>query len=177
MSESEYIQQELFSGLAVSPAEAPLDESSLATVLDMLAVIDSLEELALLETLTDAQKRQVWDATPEPIKLRLRQLRAAVESASGSLHERMPDHASYEAADRHHSDRLPIAVGDRVILKAKPKLTSAELIAIWTVTAVEEDYARIKDEQLGIRLYPRDWLLIYPQRSDVDLPEVPDTDF
>ncbi|QYO62116.1 hypothetical protein [Leptolyngbya sp. 7M] len=56
--------------------EELLDASSLHTVLTMLEVIDSLEELALLETLTPAQKRQVWDATPEPIRMRLKQLRA-----------------------------------------------------------------------------------------------------
>ncbi|WNZ22843.1 hypothetical protein HJG54_08220 [Leptolyngbya sp. NK1-12] len=56
--------------------EELLDASSLHTVLTMLEVIDSLEELALLETLTPAQKRQVWDATPEPTRMRLKQLRA-----------------------------------------------------------------------------------------------------
>jgi chaperonin cofactor prefoldin len=57
--------------------EELLDASSLHTVLTMLEVIDSLDDLALLETLTPAQKRQVWDATPESTKVRLIQLRAA----------------------------------------------------------------------------------------------------
>ncbi|NJO80391.1 MAG: hypothetical protein HC827_19020 [Cyanobacteria bacterium RM1_2_2] len=51
-----------------APAMALLDASSLNTVLAMLEVIDSAEELALLETLTLEQKRQVWDATPEPVE-------------------------------------------------------------------------------------------------------------
>src|SRR5689334_20707416 len=40
-----------------------LDGSSLKTVLDMLEVIDCVEELDLLETLTVAQKKQVWALT------------------------------------------------------------------------------------------------------------------
>ncbi|HEY9640490.1 MAG TPA: hypothetical protein V6C57_08400 [Coleofasciculaceae cyanobacterium] len=58
-------------------ADDLLDASSLDTVLDMLAVIDSAEELALLEVLTPAQKRQVWDATPDRLKVRLKQIRSA----------------------------------------------------------------------------------------------------
>jgi hypothetical protein len=54
-----------------------LDASSLSTVLDMLAVIDSAEELSLLEALTPAQKRQVWDATPDSLKTQLKQIRSA----------------------------------------------------------------------------------------------------
>jgi hypothetical protein len=60
-----------------SAAEMLLDSSSLNTVLAMLEVIDSLEELALLETLTPAQKRQVWEATCEQTRQRLRRLRTA----------------------------------------------------------------------------------------------------
>ncbi|WP_416672636.1 hypothetical protein [Egbenema bharatensis] len=58
-----------------------LDESSLNTVLDMLGVIDTVEELALLELLTDTQKRQVWDVTPEAVKTRLKQLRLSAKNA------------------------------------------------------------------------------------------------
>lgn len=63
---------------------ALLDPSSLRTVLEMLTVIDSVEELAMLETLTPAQKRQVWDATPESTKVRVRQIRRnAILASSG----------------------------------------------------------------------------------------------
>lgn len=65
--------------------DARLDESSLNTVLTMLEVIDSVEDLALLETLTPAQKRQVWDATPEDTRIRLKQLRSAAEQLSVSV--------------------------------------------------------------------------------------------
>lgn len=61
-----------------------LDPSSLRTVLEMLTVIDSVEELAMLETLTPAQKRQVWDATPEATKVRVRQIRLNAILASSS---------------------------------------------------------------------------------------------
>jgi hypothetical protein len=52
-----------------------LDQSSLNTVLDMVEAIETAEELALLETLTLAQKRQVWQAIPDDQKLRLRKIR------------------------------------------------------------------------------------------------------
>lgn len=74
MSELNTIQPT--SWLDEAAAEVLLDSSSLQTVLAMLEVIDSLEELGLLETLTPAQKRQVWEATSEPIRCRLKQLRA-----------------------------------------------------------------------------------------------------
>jgi hypothetical protein len=66
--------------LDAAPAMGLLDASSLNTVLVMLEVIDSAEELALLETLTPEQKRQVWNATPEPTRNRLKQLRTKPES-------------------------------------------------------------------------------------------------
>ncbi|MCU0567151.1 MAG: hypothetical protein MUF49_11205 [Oculatellaceae cyanobacterium Prado106] len=65
------------------PANELLDDSSLNTVLDMLAVIDSLEELRLLETLTEPQKRQVWELTPQDVKIRLKQIRATANPAHG----------------------------------------------------------------------------------------------
>ena len=60
---------------AETPETELLDTSSLQTVLVMLEVIDSIEDLALLETLTPDQKRQVWDATPDSTRTRLTQLR------------------------------------------------------------------------------------------------------
>lgn len=73
-SDRDYVQATVVLDAAPAVAEL-LDASSLNTVLAMLEVIDSAEELALLETLTPAQKRQVWDATPEPIRDRLKQIR------------------------------------------------------------------------------------------------------
>jgi hypothetical protein len=46
----------------------------------MLEVIDSLEELELLETLTPTQKRQVWQATSPETRVRLKQIRAGHDS-------------------------------------------------------------------------------------------------
>ena len=55
-----------------TPAAELLDQSSLNTVLDMVEAIETAEELALLETLTSAQKRQVWSAISDEQKLRLK---------------------------------------------------------------------------------------------------------
>lgn len=212
MPEPEYVQQNLF---ALEPGAVPaedalaevvaeevlpaveedlLDDSSLSTVLDMLAVIDSVEELALLETLTDAQKRQVWAATPEVVKIRLKQMRAAasehrssvqssIQSAAGSPEaglEIEPEDENNLNAEWQELEAVPAlstpqpltgvslpeptpAIGDWIVLKAKPKLTAAELIAIWEVTNLEGDYAQVKTEKLGTRLYPTRWMIIYPK--------------
>jgi hypothetical protein len=71
-----------------------LDEMSLQTVLDMLAVMVAAEELTQLESLTPAQKRQVWMSTPEDVKVRLRQMKAAAQTES------QPTERSEERGDR-----------------------------------------------------------------------------
>ncbi len=56
-------------------ADERLNASELQTVLDMLAVMETTEELSQLQALTETQKRQVWEATPETLKQKLWQLR------------------------------------------------------------------------------------------------------
>jgi hypothetical protein len=181
-----------------------LDAASLHTVLTMLEVIDSLEDLALLETLTPAQKRQVWDATPEVTRIRLKQLRASAvqlndapmkQSAADSepahlslidtseldqdawldsTDEPTLDLDSLEEIDLTVHEPLnlsaqpTVAVGDWIVLQAKPKLTRAELMAIWEVIEVRGNYARIKTERLGTRVYPTAWMVIYPQPIEIE---------
>jgi hypothetical protein len=163
---------------------ALLDASSLNTVLAMLEVIDSAEELALLETLTPEQKRQVWDATPEPIRERLKQLRNQPELsgasepqfAAPSLPEAIPDGASeaesveqeetlveLELSEPLDFVSLKLAAGDWVVLQARPHLTAAELMAIWEVLEVQGQSARIIASKLGSRTYPIAWMLPYPK--------------
>lgn len=62
-----------------------LDEMSLQTVLDMLAVMVTAEELTQLESLTPGQKRQVWFATPEDVKVRLKQIKASAQVESHDM--------------------------------------------------------------------------------------------
>lgn len=54
-----------------------LNASELKTVLDMLAVMETAEELKILECLTPLQKRQVWDATPYDLRVKLHHLKKA----------------------------------------------------------------------------------------------------
>lgn len=136
------------------PGDVLLDESSLETILDMLAVISSMEELMLLEALTDAQKRQVWSATPEEIRSKLKQIREA------GFAESVPWQT--EAGD---GNQVGLSVGNQVVLMAKPKLVAAELIAIWEVMAVHEGYARIRANNLGVRNYPISWMVLYAGAS------------
>jgi hypothetical protein len=212
--------------------EALLDISSLNTVLAMLEVIDSVEELALLETLTLAQKRQVWDATSASTRNRLKQLRATAEpsnlqhgdkngtaaaaasesnassnASNATHHDSFHDSFSAPAAlldsfdqldDRMQNDWLSqtedstlldlesleeidlslheavheplnltaqptVVVGDWIVLHAKPKLSRAELMAIWEVLEVRGNYARISAQALGTRLYPTAWMVVYPK--------------
>ncbi len=194
--------------LVAGSATDLLDASSLHTVLTMLEVIDCVEDLSLLETLSIAQKRQVWDATPESTRLRLKQLRTLGSNEENSLSDssRSPELVNtatlIEAADLlivEHSaieetaavdlqaqqeeidlmlqepinlEAAPtVAVGDWIVLHAKPKLTRAELIAIWEVIEVQGNYARILAKGLGTRLYPTGWMLLYPKPIDYTEPE------
>jgi hypothetical protein len=234
MSELDSIQPA--SGLDAAPEEL-LDASSLHTVLIMLEVIDSLEDLALLETLTLAQKRQVWEATPEPTRLRLIQLRAgqtvsqpnaqsnmaqslaqqAMQTAptpdvsnqdfalaeasylqselqseplseiqletqsdwSNSLDETAVgelallaemDSPSSESLDFTASatTAITISIGDWVVLQPYAKLSRSELIAIWQVTELQGNSARISTETLGTRLYPVAWMIPYPKPIEIE---------
>ena len=137
-----------------------LDGSSLATVLDMLAVITSIEELMLLESLSDAQKRQVWSATPETIRNKLKRIREA-NTATANTATSLANWENFSSKSGD-SNQPVLRVGGRVVLLAKPKLTTAELTAIWSVIEIHEGYARIKAENLGIRNYPVSWMVVYP---------------
>jgi hypothetical protein len=185
-----------------------LDEMSLQTVLDMLAVMVAVEELTQLESLTPEQKRQVWTATPEDVKLRLKELKASGQAKSppipptiewateekegleelGELEEseelaeldelnEMGEAIDY--ADENISvTNLPLfqnsysldtplieqkfQVGDYIVLKAEPRLTAAELVAVWKVIAIEGEQARIEAKGLASRQYPMSWMISYP---------------
>ncbi|MBI4782026.1 MAG: hypothetical protein HY785_12010 [Oscillatoriophycideae cyanobacterium NC_groundwater_1537_Pr4_S-0.65um_50_18] len=145
-----------------------LDDSSLNTVLDMLTVIDSAEDLALLERLTPAQKRQVWDATPEVVRTRLKQIRSArpPEALSQPPLVKHPEAESPESKPVLQPAAQPKSVslkqGDRVVLIAKAQLTAAELQAIWEVVKVETDHVHIKTQGLSDRKYPPTWMVYYP---------------
>jgi hypothetical protein len=163
------------------PDEQLLDASSLSTVLDMLAVIDCAEDLALLEYLTPPQKRQVWDATPEEIKLNLKQIRLAASSspkasgslasgnsASGSLASgNLASETSLETPElpNYLQETRPtsaIQTGDRVILLAKPQLTATEMNSIWEVIKVEADQVYVRAAGVSDRQYPLSWIVRYP---------------
>lgn len=206
------IEADAVEGSATHPmrdaSDALLDASSLQTVLTMLEVIDSIEELSLLETLSLAQKRQVWEATPEVTRLRLKQLRM-----QGATEDREPSDSSH-APDLTHTATLidatdllqteesaieetaavdlqvqqdeidlmlqeplnlaavpTVAVGDWIVLQAKPKLTRSELVAIWEVVEVQGNYARILANGPGMRIYPTHWMMLYPKPIDYVEPE------
>jgi hypothetical protein len=134
-----------------------LDESSLATVLEILTTIATVEELAILEALTAAQKRQVWSHTPETIKIKLKQIRQADAANNATQTASVEGWQTLDQADRNQP---LLSVGDLVVLLAKPKLTSAELIAIWEVVEVHEASARIQSH-IGTRNYPISWMMLY----------------
>jgi hypothetical protein len=205
-----------------------LDEFSLKIVLDMSAVMTTAEELTQLESLTPAQKRQVWLATPEEVKLRLKKIRAeALAEASTSalaapqerelaleaieLAERLEDEVFEEDLEEFLEEKIPedetlaeeqaeeasleemgeaidyaasedglslplfqssydlnepsIApeIGDLIVLKAEPRLTTEELIAVWEVVAIQGEQARIEAKGLGSRQYPLSWMVLYPE--------------
>jgi hypothetical protein len=199
-----------------------LDEFSLKIVLDMSAVMTTAAELTQLESLTPAQKRQVWIATPDDVKLRLKRIRAGeqvelpevvsfVEERSADrengaealektfaeeileeeiseeeiLEEEISEEESLEemgeAIEFSGSEAglfdLPLfqgsydlneptiapELGDRVVLRAEPRLTTEELIAVWEVVSIQGEQARIEAKGLGIRQYPLRWMVLYPE--------------
>ncbi|GAB4377056.1 MAG: hypothetical protein Kow00121_25460 [Elainellaceae cyanobacterium] len=140
--------------------EELLDQSSLQTVLDMLCVITSAEELALLEHLTDAQKRQVWAETPEAIRQQLKQIRSTTQTSTVKEHS---IEKGVNAPEAESSNQLNFTIGDWVVLNARPKLTTPELIAIWEIIEIQADYARIQTQTLGTRTYPIGWMIPYPK--------------
>lgn len=197
-----------------SATETLLDGSSLGTVLAMLEVIDSLEELALLETLTSAQKRQVWAATPESSRDRLKQLRIASQNgeaaktpprfqpadddgegneaiAEAEAVEEISSEAQLQLTQQLLQQRTDavrqsgfsgpqngstgtaplLAVGDWIVLQARPQLSRSELMAIWEVLEVAGSNARIFAQQLGQRTYPMAWMMLYPKPADYVEPE------
>lgn len=141
-------------------SEALLDSSSLQTVLDMLCVITSAEELTLLEHLTDAQKRQVWAVTPDDVKQKLKQLRTAAamsaEPSEAQAQMLLHDHSSVSAS---------LNVGNWVVLNARPQLSASELMAVWEILEIQDEHARIFVKTLGTRTYPLTWMVIYPKQS------------
>lgn len=164
------------------PDDQLLDASSLSTVLDMLAVIDCAEDLALLEYLSPPQKRQVWDATPEAIKLNLKQIRLAASSSPKASDNSAPDNSasgnlasgnlasatSLEIPEptNYLQETLPISAiqtGDRVILLAKPQLTATEMNIVWEVIKVEADQVYIRASGVSDRQYPLAWIVRYPR--------------
>lgn len=202
-----------------NPEADLLDAASLDTVLRMLEVIDCVADLALLETLTPIQKRQVWDSTPLATRLRLKQLRSAAaqpfltgqfshqptSNLSPSVHRSYTtplieaaelatslenslasdDESSSETSQeetaaidlesqREEVDLMlqepldltaqpTVQLGDWVVLHAQPKLSNAEMLAIWEVIEVQGNYARIATKALGSRVYPMSGLSIYPK--------------
>lgn len=144
-----------------------LDESSLKTVLDMLAVLTTVEELSLLETLTDAQKRQVWRATPEALRNELKQIRATIatdDTTPSSSWKQSENPENYHESENFADSNQPrLKAGDWVVLQTHPKLTKAELIAIWEVIEVHGEYARVRTSHLGAHNYPIAWMILYPK--------------
>jgi hypothetical protein len=187
-SGEEELESEQFTNQSYSD-DNRLDESSLGTVLDMLAVIDTVEELSLLETLTETQKRQVWDATPDPIRTKLKQLRASAQTnspaSSAELHLEPIDETSQdkfaeldewddaESIDgsidlnlnfpQYTTGQPTLHPQDWVVLHAHPKLSAAELNAIWEVVEVHQTVARIYAKSIGTRNYPIVWMKRYPK--------------
>jgi hypothetical protein len=174
-----------------------LDELSLQTVLEMSAVMVTADELTQLESLTPAQKRQVWLATPEEVKLRLKQIKAAAQAESRPVDRSTEEKEKLEVLEELEESleemgeaidgvgsesidflNLPLfqnsygsiepqvestaQIGDWVVLKAEPCLTTAELLAVWKVVAIEGEAARIEAKGLGNRQYPMSWMVAYP---------------
>jgi hypothetical protein len=155
MAEPDYIQPDLLFLLekALEDAEeqsaVALSPSDLQTALAILELAETVEDLKLLEALTEPQKRQVWAATSEAVRQRVKNLQVCDGDTA------IPQNSSQSPpASLFHP-------GDRIVLKATPRLTVAELLAIFEVVQVEGTLVQVKTKNLGIRRYPLDWCLLY----------------
>jgi hypothetical protein len=54
-------------------------------------------------------------------------------------------------------------IGDLVVLRAEPRLTTEELIAVWEIVAIQGEQARLEAKGLGSRQYPLSWMVLYPE--------------
>jgi hypothetical protein len=144
--------------------EELLSASELTTVLEMLAIVETTEDLDLLQYLTMAQKQQVWDATPVEVKAKVWQIRQSQPQAAPSVEAaKAAAIAPIRADDQSREQVIDPAyeVGDWVVLKAEPGLSKAELIAIFEVMQIADNLVQVKAEGVGLRHYPPDWLLLY----------------
>jgi hypothetical protein len=149
-----------------APAEL-LDQSSLNTVLDIVDAIETAEELTLLETLTPAQKRQVWSAISDEQKQRLKKIRmgdaAAFNQAIGGQ-----DAAPQQPADEPESsldleaDELETDDLETELQEALEEITQARL-----------DHLRAEQpevtDQPSLEVGDRVVLLPKPQLSSAEL--------
>lgn len=173
MSESDYFQPVLFSFEPTPASIAPLDRSSLETVLTMLALAETAEELDILEMLTDTQQVQVLDALADDMKRKLCQLHPVLSErfplliSENSFHQASKVISEAISPDESPLVEPPLAIGDRVVLKAKPHLTTAELLAIFEVVAVQEEWVKVRADRLGTRRYLAEWVVFYGRGEGV----------
>lgn len=145
--------------LAVA-APGLLDAASLHTVLVMLDVIDTTEDLALLETLTPEQKRQVWDATPDSTRHRLKQLRAAPVASSGLSPSVKNSHTTglIDATALLQEDRLP-----------EEQTGQAEETAAIDLEAQRQEVDLMLQEPLNLTAQPTvtvgDWVVLHAKHK------------
>jgi hypothetical protein len=169
MAESGYIQPELFSPANDAPENVgaqqtiALQPSDLQTALDILELAETVEDLKLLETLTEPQKRQVWAATTEMVRQKIKHIREAGNRDATISQPSCPTSLPHPASEP------PFHNGDHIVLKAKPSVTTAELLAIFEVMQVEGTLVQVKAKEVGMRRYPLDWCLLYRSRSTAPL--------
>jgi len=151
---------------AETPETGLLDASSLQTVLVMLEVIDSIEDLALLETLTPDQKRQVWDATPDSTRTRLTQLR--------TTHQLSPIRHSHSTSLLEPADLPP----DDLLTEtsfSEDLVNSVEETAAIDLEAQRQEVDLMLQEPLNLTAPPAvaigDWVLLHasPNLSKADM--------
>ncbi|MBW4522961.1 MAG: hypothetical protein KME16_25255 [Scytolyngbya sp. HA4215-MV1] len=165
MSQPEYFQPELFLIAPITPEIELLDGSSLATVLTMMTVAETADELDILEMLTEPQQTQVLTALPKEVKQKLCQWYPPLADRFPLQDYPEPTFPTSEAIVAITPSQSPaepdLVVGDRVVLKAKPQLTTVELLAIFEVVAVQEGWVKVRADRLGSRRYAVEWLVLY----------------
>ncbi len=147
-----------------------LDDSSLQTVLAMLEVMDAAEDLALLETLTPPQKRQVWEATLPATRARLKQLRTTAQ-LSPSLKQ---SHSTGLVSGSELRSELRSELKSELSLSDE-QLAQAEETAAIDLEAQRQEVDLMLQEPLNLTAQPTlligDWVVLHasPKLSKAEM--------
>lgn len=134
--------------LQSSEPELEIDESEVESQTDAEAELeDEIEDLG-----------QELDLTEASYALMQPEL-GGVQSSE--LSNELSQTPAVQPSEPFYADRPMLRVGDRVVLKPHPKLSAAELKAVWQMERIQGSDGAVSEPTLGTRSYPLAWMIVY----------------